>query len=119
MSHLILQTRCISIFTDLEGYVMGSIEGRCAVQYFADCTKNFCFKCHRIGDDIYPVNAIDFSPVYNTFATVAAGGLKKKKFLIFHHFCKQMLLIISGIKMQKNDCIMNIHLIQKIVVIVV
>ena len=80
MSQLRLQTRCISIFTDLEGYVIGSIEGRCSVQYFADYTKNFCFKCHRIGDDIYPVNAIDFSPVYNTFATVAAGGLKKKNF---------------------------------------
>ena len=28
------QTRCISVFADLAGYAVGSIEGRVAIQYF-------------------------------------------------------------------------------------
>ena len=30
------QTRCIAIFPDAEGYMIGSIEGRVAVQYALD-----------------------------------------------------------------------------------
>lgn len=69
--------RCLSIFSDLDGFIVGSVEGRCAVQYFEDASRyssqlnwflalfsfvndhcliclicapfhsNFAFKCHR------------------------------------------------------------------------
>eukprot|EP01080_Neovahlkampfia_damariscottae_P003317 gene3317-5757_t len=71
-SPLRMQLRCISIFSDLKGYVVGSIEGRCGIQYFDDTTKNFCFKCHRVNENVYPVNSIDFHPTLNTFVT--CGG---------------------------------------------
>ena len=43
---------------------MGSIEGRVAVHHVEDSaqSKNFTFKCHRDGNDIYAVNAITFHP---------------------------------------------------------
>ena len=62
---------------------MSSIEGRVAVEYFdlnPDVQKNkYAFKCHRQKEEnsefIYPVNAIAFHPVYNSFATGGSDGL--------------------------------------------
>lgn len=43
---------------------VGSIEGRVAVHHVEDSlqSKNFTFKCHREGSDIYAVNSIAFHP---------------------------------------------------------
>lgn len=76
-SSLKFQTRAIKIFPNKEGYVMSSIEGRVAVEYFdpdPDIQKRkFAFKCHRIKENdielIHPVNAISFHNIFNTFAT--------------------------------------------------
>jgi hypothetical protein len=48
-SPLKFQTRCVSCFPDKTGYLVGSIEGRVAVQHVdeANAQKNFTFKCHR------------------------------------------------------------------------
>lgn len=53
-------------FNVLKGYVLGSIEGRVAVEYLDTNPevqkKKYAFKCHRIKEGgiehIYPVNAI-------------------------------------------------------------
>ena len=81
-STLKFQTRAIACFPNKQGYVMSSIEGRVAVEYFdmnADVQrKKYAFKCHRVRDDamemIYPVNAIAFNANYNTFATGGSDG---------------------------------------------
>ena len=55
----------------------GSIEGRVAVHHVEDAVgqaKNFTFKCHREGADIYSVNAIAFHPVHGTFVTTGSDG---------------------------------------------
>jgi len=46
------------------GVQVGSIEGRVAVHHVEDSmqSKNFTFKCHRDGTDIYAVNSIVFHP---------------------------------------------------------
>lgn len=77
-SSLKFQTRSIRCFPNRQGYVMSSIEGRVAVEYF-DMNpevqrKKYAFKCHRNKDEsgvelVYPVNAISFHSGYNTFAT--------------------------------------------------
>ena len=36
--------------------------------------KKYAFKCHRVGDTVYPVNAIAFHPLHGTFATGGADG---------------------------------------------
>jgi hypothetical protein len=43
---------------------VGSIEGRVAVHHVEEAlqAKNFTFKCHRDGNDIYSVNSIAFHP---------------------------------------------------------
>ena len=43
---------------------VGSVEGRVAVQHVEDSmqSKNFTFKCHRDGNDVYAVNSIVFHP---------------------------------------------------------
>jgi mRNA export factor len=67
MSPLKYQTRCVATFPDKQGFLVGSIEGRVAVQHIDDAqqAKNFTFKCHRDNNDIYAVNAISFHPVSN------------------------------------------------------
>lgn len=100
-SSLKYQTRCLRCFPNKEGYVMSSIEGRVAVEYFDPDAevqkKKFAFKCHRVKENnvelIYPVNAISFHNVYNTFATGGSDGFvgiwdgfNKKRLCQFHHY---------------------------------
>ncbi|XP_055319819.1 mitotic checkpoint protein BUB3 [Sitodiplosis mosellana] len=100
-SSLKYQTRCIRIFPNKDGFVMSSIEGRVAVEYFdldAEVQKRkFAFKCHRSKENnieiIHPVNAISFHSVYNTFATGGSDGFvniwdgfNKKRLCQFHHY---------------------------------
>ncbi|KAL9189954.1 hypothetical protein ACHAXT_009629 [Thalassiosira profunda] len=79
-SSLKYQTRCVKFFPDGHGIALGSIEGRVAIEYLDDVgissgkKKKYAFKCHRVNDTIYPVNAIAFHPVYGTFATGGADG---------------------------------------------
>lgn len=44
-----MQTRTLACLPDASGYVLASIEGRCAIQYVEDSNTslNFSFKCHR------------------------------------------------------------------------
>jgi hypothetical protein len=44
---------------------VGSIEGRVGVHHIDDAqsSKNFTFKCHREGNDIFSVNSLNFHPV--------------------------------------------------------
>ncbi|KAJ5909033.1 hypothetical protein N7495_001715 [Penicillium taxi] len=77
------QTRVVSCFADASGFAVGSIEGRCAIQYVEekDSASNFSFKCHRETPptsrdicNIYSVNAISFHPVHGTFSTAGSDG---------------------------------------------
>lgn len=55
-------------FAFISGYVLSSVEGRVAVEYFDPSPeiqkKKYAFKCHRVKTEgieyIYPVNAISF-----------------------------------------------------------
>lgn len=102
-SSLKYQTRCIRCFPNGQGYVLSSIEGRVAVEFFDTSPevqkKKYAFKCHRSKEPgsgielIYPVNAISFHPVYNTFATGGADGyvsiwdgFNKKRLCHFHRY---------------------------------
>lgn len=75
-SSLKYQTRTLRLFPDGTGFALGSIEGRVAIEYLdeEENKKKYAFKCHRVGDTVYPVNAIEFHPVYGTFATGGADG---------------------------------------------
>lgn len=75
------QTRAVSCFTDATGFAVGSIEGRCAIQYVEDkdSSSNFSFKCHRENpsrdvSNVYSVNSIAFHPVHGTFSTAGSDG---------------------------------------------
>lgn len=72
------QTRCLAAFPNARGYMVGSLEGRVAVQHVeeADKSYNFTFKCHRDSSDVYQVNDIQFNPVRtSSFATVGSDGV--------------------------------------------
>ncbi|KAF9648783.1 WD40 repeat-like protein [Thelephora ganbajun] len=70
------QTRTIALFPNADGYALGSIEGRVAIQ------KNYSFRCHRKdqtpgGKDqtlVFSVNDIKFHPVHGTLATCGSDG---------------------------------------------
>ncbi|EGG17974.1 WD40 repeat-containing protein [Cavenderia fasciculata] len=70
------QTRSIACFSDRNGFALGSIEGRVAIQSFSEKTEEtFTFKCHRENDILaYPVNSISFAHPFGTFATAGSDG---------------------------------------------
>jgi mRNA export factor len=77
------QTRVVSCFLDASGFAVGSIEGRCAMQYVEerDTNLNFSFKCHRVQDPVdrnnskvYSVHDISWHPVHGTFSTAGSDG---------------------------------------------
>uniref|UniRef100_A0A8C0NVI0 Phosphoseryl-tRNA kinase n=1 Tax=Canis lupus familiaris TaxID=9615 RepID=A0A8C0NVI0_CANLF len=95
------QTRCIRAFPNKQGYVLSSIEGRVAVEYLDPSPevqkKKYAFKCHRLKENnieqIYPVNAISFHNIHNTFATGGSDGFvniwdpfNKKRLCQFHRY---------------------------------
>ncbi|CAH7673536.1 WD40-repeat-containing domain protein [Phakopsora pachyrhizi] len=100
------QTRCIACFNDAQGYAVGSIEGRVAIQHVEDkqTANNFSFKCHRkdsptagtrltstsSSPQVWAVNDIKFHKQHGTFATAGSDGVcfvfaikSKKKFIAF------------------------------------
>ncbi|KAI0749494.1 Poly(A)+ RNA export protein [Daedaleopsis nitida] len=76
------QTRVVSCFPSANGFAVGSIEGRVAIQYVEekDAQSNFSFKCHRRDQNpkdqslVYAVNDISFHPVHGTFSTCGSDG---------------------------------------------
>ncbi|KAG7666075.1 GLE2 [[Candida] subhashii] len=87
------QTRTICCYPQANGFAIGSIEGRCAIQYITENEQKkfgFSFKCHRKGgttsastvvrssanseSQAYPVNSIAFHPIYGTFSTAGSDG---------------------------------------------
>ncbi|PSK34972.1 hypothetical protein B9Z65_1555 [Elsinoe australis] len=77
------QTRTVACFADATGFAVGSIEGRCAIQYVEDkdASSNFSFKCHRSNvpnqrdvANVFSVNAISFHPQHGTFSTAGSDG---------------------------------------------
>lgn len=78
-SSLKFMTRTIRCMPNDLGYVVTSIEGRVAVEWYADnATKKYAFKCHRALingiDTVFPVSGLSFNPVYGTFATGGGDG---------------------------------------------
>jgi len=72
LSPLKFMTRAIEVAPNGTWFGVTSIEGRCAVVHFDESVResaDFSFKCHRQGDDVYPVNDISFHP-NGTFLTV-------------------------------------------------
>ncbi|XP_952053.1 mitotic checkpoint protein, BUB3 homologue, putative [Theileria annulata] len=78
------QYRFLKCFPDATGYVLSSIEGRVAWEYFPRFleseSQQYAFKCHRTktpndSDVAFPVNCVDFHPKFGTFVTGGADGL--------------------------------------------
>lgn len=67
---------CVSLFPDRCGFIVSSIEGRCNIQWLHqdDSMFTFSFKCHREGNQLYPVTSIDWHPTYKTFSTTGSDG---------------------------------------------
>jgi len=78
-SSLKYQSRAVRFFPGGSGIAVGSIEARVAIEYLEELGveakgKKYAFKCHRVGDRVYPVNCIEFHPRYGTFATGGSDG---------------------------------------------
>ncbi|PAA92390.1 hypothetical protein BOX15_Mlig005403g2, partial [Macrostomum lignano] len=100
-SSLKYQTRCLRCFPNKQGYVLSSIEGRVAVEFFDTNpevqAKKYAFKCHRVktqdAEEIHPVNAVAFHRQFNTFATGGSDcmvniwdGFNRKRLMQLHKF---------------------------------
>ncbi|CAF1790707.1 unnamed protein product, partial [Brassica napus] len=81
VSPLKYQTRCVTAFPDQQGFFgisdsLGSIEVRVGVHHLDDSqqNKNFAFKCHRDGNEIYSINALNFHPLLASLPSVINGS---------------------------------------------
>lgn len=73
------QIRTVAAFPAGNGFAVGSIDGRIAVQYFEKNpeAESFSFKCHRDSSatpNAYPVNQISFHPQHGTFVSCGGDG---------------------------------------------
>lgn len=78
-----LITQCFSQLIDLLLVLkVGSIEGRVGVHHVDETQqgKNFTFKCHRDGNDIYSVNSLNFHPVRPVSSIICYSNS------LYHHF---------------------------------
>lgn len=78
-SSLKFMTRSIRCMPNDQGYVVTSIEGRVAVEWYQDnASKKYAFKCHRALvngiDTVFPVSGLSFNPTFGTFATGGGDG---------------------------------------------
>jgi cell cycle arrest protein BUB3 len=78
LSPLKTQLRKVAMHPDARSFVVGSTEGRCAIEYVDSGSTElqslkYAFKCHRTEDVCYPVNAIAYHPL-GTFATGGSDG---------------------------------------------
>ncbi|KAI8812542.1 WD40-repeat-containing domain protein [Cladochytrium replicatum] len=81
-SSLKFMTRTVKCMRNGQGYASSSIEGRVAVEFFDMAeevqAKKYAFKCHRQTADgienIYPVNALTYHPIFGTFASGGGDG---------------------------------------------
>ncbi|KAG8933808.1 hypothetical protein FRC02_011130 [Tulasnella sp. 418] len=81
-SSLRFMTKTVACMANGEGFAMTSVEGRIAVEYFDPSPeiqgRKYAFKCHRQsvdGEDVvWPVNALAFHPIHNTFASGGSDG---------------------------------------------
>lgn len=80
--------------------MLSSIEGRVAVEYLDPSLevqkKKYAFKCHRLKENgieqVYPVNAISFHSIHNTFAT---GTHSCVCVLLFESACVSVNVVLS------------------------
>ncbi|THH19820.1 hypothetical protein EW146_g1425 [Bondarzewia mesenterica] len=85
ISPLKWQTRVVSCFPTSNGFTIGRVEGRVAIQYVddKDAGNNYSFRCHRREQGptakdqslVYAVNDITFHPVHGTFSTCGSDGI--------------------------------------------
>ena len=72
------QTRKVACSIDGRFFAVGSTEGRVAIEYFDQDpsiqARKYAFKCHRVLQSAFPVNAMAFHPIYGTFATGGSDG---------------------------------------------
>lgn len=72
---LAYQLRGISATEDGSRYVVGSTEGRVAVEWLdASGRESYSFRCHRVDGLAFPVNCISHNGRYESFATGGADG---------------------------------------------
>ena len=76
VSALKYQIRDVKVLYDGAGYVISSIDGRVAVEFFEDSTKQFAFRCHRVKltdtELVFPVNTLAFIP--KTYKLLTGGS---------------------------------------------
>lgn len=79
-SSLKFQTRCVKFFPEGTGIALGSVEGRVGIEFLDELgiaapMKRYAFKCHRVNDNVYPVNTIAFHPRFkSSFCTGGCDG---------------------------------------------
>lgn len=99
------QLRSIANFPDQTGFIVASIEGRCAIQHVLekDNGKNFAFKCHRENSEVYPCHSVSFHNGHGTFATCGGDG----GFAFWDKDAKQRLRLFTRLSVPLTTGVFN------------
>ena len=77
-SALKYQLRDVKMLPDSKGYIISSIDGRVAVEFFNESEKQFAFRCHRLDlkdtQFVFPVNTLAFCPNSSKVLTGGSDG---------------------------------------------
>lgn len=77
-SALKYQIRDVKLLPDSKGYIISSIDGRVAVEFFNNSDKQFAFRCHRLDlkdtQFVFPVNTLAFCPNSSKVLTGGSDG---------------------------------------------
>ncbi|OMH85504.1 Mitotic checkpoint protein [Zancudomyces culisetae] len=109
-------TRKVTCMPNGQGFVVSSIEGRVAVEYFdpspAVQSLKYAFKCHRKAVDgtdvVYPVNDMAFHPVHHTFVTGGSDGVVNLWDPVNKKRLKQYLGYPAGVSALDFNCSGNL-----------
>jgi cell cycle arrest protein BUB3 len=92
--------------------VLGTTDGRVAVESLDAVVRQFAFKCHRMDGQAYPVNCIVHSTKYGSFATGGGDGLvtvwdgvARKK---IHQYNRELTSIASIDFSPENNALMAV-----------
>lgn len=112
-----LQIKDLKCFPTDDGFAISTVDGRVSMEYFSseDQSKRFTFKCHRYFDkelqvdQVYPVNALQFSKQDTLFTAGSDGALclwdvtKRKRIRQYPKF-------LGGIEPKQPESVLQIGL---------
>ncbi|EPR79577.1 Poly(A)+ RNA export protein [Spraguea lophii 42_110] len=102
-TRLTYQIRALDVGYDNDSFAVGSIDGRCEIISCTSPGRNFSFRGHRSGIDVYSINCINISPA--STSKIATGGADS--YVVVHDRSTRSKIINENMKEPPTAGIFN------------